>query len=112
MNREARSLDTRAFGLACALLWSGAVIVLEITARFGWGKRWQRLLADVYRGYDGTVSGLIAGAIWPSSTDSPVDICSPGSTIGCKDSGFHEIAHTQRWRTTTSHSVTNSELTS
>lgn len=64
MTHKTQSLDTGAFGLACALLWSGAVVVLGITARFGWGKRWQRLLTDVYRGYDETVSGLFAGAIW------------------------------------------------
>ena len=42
----------------------GAVVILGITARFGWGKRWQRLLADVYWGYDETTSGLIVGAMW------------------------------------------------
>lgn len=57
-------LDSRAFGLACALLWSGAVSLLGLTARFGWGRRWQRLLADLYRGYDETASGLLVGALW------------------------------------------------
>ncbi|WP_435344842.1 bacteriophage holin [Haloarchaeobius sp. HRN-SO-5] len=61
---ETSKLDTSAFGLACGLLWSGAVVVLGITARFGWGKRWQRLLADVYRGYDESASGLVVGAVW------------------------------------------------
>jgi len=64
MATETTTLDSRAFGLACALLWAGAVGVLGITARFGWGRRWQRLLADVYRGYDESASGLLTGAAW------------------------------------------------
>ena len=64
MTTETTELDVRGFGLACGLLWSGAVVILGITARFGWGKRWQRLLADVYRGYDESTSGLIVGAVW------------------------------------------------
>lgn len=57
-------LDSNAFALACGLLWSGAVVVLGITARFGWGERWQALLADVYKGYHETVAGLVIGALW------------------------------------------------
>lgn len=57
-------LDSRALGLACGLLWSGGVVVLGITARVGWGDRWQRLLADVYRGYDESASGLVVGGLW------------------------------------------------
>ncbi|MFB6108436.1 MAG: bacteriophage holin [Haloplanus sp.] len=64
MATETTSLDARAFGLACGLLWAGGVFVLGLTARVGWGKRWQRLLADVYRGYDETPSGLVVGALW------------------------------------------------
>ncbi|WP_440991795.1 bacteriophage holin [Haloarchaeobius baliensis] len=57
-------LDSSAFGLACGLLWSAAVVLLGITARIGWGRRWERLLADVYRGYDESGSGLLVGALW------------------------------------------------
>lgn len=57
-------LDSTAFGLACGLLWSGAVALLGVTARVGWGRRWERLLADVYRGYSETFPGLIVGAAW------------------------------------------------
>ncbi|MFB6107580.1 MAG: bacteriophage holin [Haloplanus sp.] len=64
MATKTRSLDVRAFGLACGLLWAGAVALLGVTARFGWGRRWQRLLADVYRGYDESSSGLVVGALW------------------------------------------------
>ncbi len=55
MASETSRLDPWAFGLACGLLWAGAVAVLGLTARIGWGKRWERLLADVYRGYNETV---------------------------------------------------------
>lgn len=64
MMTDSMALDTAAFGLACGLLWSGAVAALGITARFGWGKRWERLLADFYRGYNETTSGLVTGALW------------------------------------------------
>jgi hypothetical protein len=58
------SLDARAFGLACGLLWAAGVAFLSLTARVGWGRRWERLLSDVYRGYDETASGLLVGALW------------------------------------------------
>lgn len=61
---ETARLDSRAFGLACGLCWAGGVFALGIMARFGWGRRWERLLADVYRGYNETSSGLVVGALW------------------------------------------------
>ncbi|WP_254273168.1 bacteriophage holin [Haloarcula marina] len=64
MSTNSTQLDSRAFGLACGLLWACGVVVLGITARFGWGKRWERLLADVYRGYNETTTGLLVGAVW------------------------------------------------
>jgi len=64
MSSQPAPLDARAFGLACGLLWSGGVVALGIAARFGWGERWERLLADVYRGYGESASGLAVGAVW------------------------------------------------
>ncbi|WP_458190425.1 bacteriophage holin [Haladaptatus sp. NG-WS-4] len=64
MTSETSRLDPWAFGVACGMLWAGAVVVLGLTARIGWGKRWERLLADVYRGYNETISGLAIGAVW------------------------------------------------
>ncbi|WP_435158333.1 bacteriophage holin [Haladaptatus sp. DFWS20] len=61
---ETLRLDSWAFGWACGLLWAGSVVVLGLTARVGWGKRWERLLADVYRGYNETTAGLALGAVW------------------------------------------------
>lgn len=46
------------------LLWSGAVVVLGLTARRGWGDEWRDLLADVYLGYDSTIRGIGIGALW------------------------------------------------
>jgi len=57
-------LDARAFGLACGLLWSAGVVGIGLLARIGWGRRWERLLADAYRGYDETTTGLVVGALW------------------------------------------------
>ena len=64
MTRNASGLDSLAFGLACGLLWSIGVVALGIVARFGWGRRWERLLADAYRGYNETLSGLVVGGVW------------------------------------------------
>ena len=64
MTTKSTALDVRAFGLACGLLWAGGVVVLGLVARVGWGRRWERLLADVYRGYDETATGLVVGGLW------------------------------------------------
>jgi len=64
MASETPRLDAWAFGMACGLLWAGGVVVLGLIARVGWGKRWERLLADLYRGYNETVPGLAVGAAW------------------------------------------------
>ena len=64
MGSEPTPLDARAFALACGLLWAGGVVVLGVAARFGWGERWRRLLADVYRGYDVSLTGLVVGGLW------------------------------------------------
>lgn len=46
------------------LLWAGAVVVLGLLARQGWGEEWRDMLSDVYLGYDSTRNGLAIGAIW------------------------------------------------
>lgn len=58
------ALDARAFALACGLLWAVGVVGLGLLARSGWGRRWERLLADAYRGYDESGRGLAVGAGW------------------------------------------------
>lgn len=59
-----RRVDGEALGKAMGLLWAGAVLVLGLTARQGWGEEWQDLLSDVYLGYDSTNQGLVIGTIW------------------------------------------------
>lgn len=57
-------VDRKALGKAMGSLWAGAVVVLGLTARRGWGEEWRDLLADVYLGYDSTNQGLVVGAVW------------------------------------------------
>lgn len=64
MAADGRELDDGAFGLACGLCWALGVVSLGVIARFGWGKRWERLLADLYRGYGESTGGLAIGAAW------------------------------------------------
>lgn len=61
---EPSQLAPNALGLACGIFWAGAVAIIGITARVGWGKRWEELLADMYRGFSETWPGLVIGAIW------------------------------------------------
>jgi hypothetical protein len=63
-NQRFGQVDGQALGVAMGVLWSGAVVVLGITARLGWGDEWRELLADVYLGYDTTSKGLIVGSLW------------------------------------------------
>lgn len=58
------TLDARAFGLACGLLWSVGVMVIGVAARFGWAERWESLLSDAYVGYDETACGVLVGGVW------------------------------------------------
>ncbi|MFB6354261.1 MAG: bacteriophage holin [Halobacteriales archaeon] len=58
------TVDRRALGIAVAAVWAGYVAVLGAMARSGWGERCQRLLADVYRGYDDSVGGIGIGVAW------------------------------------------------
>lgn len=57
-------VDLAAIGTATGVWWALAVVLLGVTARWGWGDRWRDLLSDVYRGYDSTPGGLVVGAIW------------------------------------------------
>jgi len=64
MGEHTLRLDARAFALACGLLWSLSVAGIGYAARFGWGERWQRLLADVYVGYGESDEAIAIGALW------------------------------------------------
>jgi hypothetical protein len=63
-NQRPGGVDGKALGKAMGMLWAGAVLLLGLTARHGWGSEWQDLLSDVYLGYDSTNQGLVIGAIW------------------------------------------------
>lgn len=58
------SLDSRAFGLACGLLWSVGVMFIGVAARFGWAERWRKLLSDAYLGYGESARGVLVGGVW------------------------------------------------
>ncbi|MFB6178528.1 MAG: bacteriophage holin [Halorientalis sp.] len=64
MSHDTDGVNARALALAVGVLWAGAVTVLGITSRIGWGDRWRSLLADVYVGYDETITGTLIGAVW------------------------------------------------
>ncbi|WP_254531571.1 bacteriophage holin [Natrinema gelatinilyticum] len=64
VGHESTPLEPEALGLACGLFWASGVALLGVTARFGWGKRWERLLADMYRGFSESLPGLTIGAAW------------------------------------------------
>jgi len=61
---EETSLDPRAFALACGILWSLGVAAVGYAARYGWGERWESLIADAYLGYGESDRGIAIGAVW------------------------------------------------
>ena len=58
---QVTELDPKALGKAWGVFWSGFVIFVGISSRFGWGDRWKTLFEDLYPGYDQSVSGLVIG---------------------------------------------------
>jgi Fe2+ transport system protein B len=56
-------IDAQALGKAWGLFWSAFVIFFGISSRFGWGKRWEALLEDVYPWYDQRMRGIAIGGI-------------------------------------------------
>ena len=63
-DQNSRRVDGRALRKAIGLLWAGAVVVLGVTAGYGWGDEWRDPLSDVSVGNDSTKRGLVFGAIW------------------------------------------------
>jgi len=58
-------LNTKAFGLACGILW--ALCVLALAASSTWlnfGTEFAMILATLYKGYAPTIPGAIIGAVW------------------------------------------------
>jgi len=48
---ETVEIDAEALGKAWGLLWASVVVFFGISARFGWGERWEALLEDLYPGF-------------------------------------------------------------
>lgn len=57
-------VDAKALGKAVGIFWSAAVVFIGVSARFGWGSRWEALLEDLYPGYNEGLVGLAIGGLW------------------------------------------------
>ncbi len=58
-------LDVRAFGLACGIVWGGAMLFLGFLNMFCvWGTGIENAMATLYIGYKPTILGSIIGGIW------------------------------------------------
>lgn len=66
-------LDWKALGLACGLLWGGAILFVGLVATIRgpqdgslYGKEFLLLVASVYPGYQGlpTIGQTIVGTVW------------------------------------------------
>ena len=58
-------LDPKAFGLACGILWSAAVLIMGLLALIcGWAHNFVIALGILYVGYKATVVGSAIGAVW------------------------------------------------
>ncbi|HTV04309.1 MAG TPA: bacteriophage holin [Acidobacteriaceae bacterium] len=61
---EMVKLSPNAAGLAVGILWCFCTFFCGITAIFGWGDAWVKVLASFYIGYAASFVGAIIGAIW------------------------------------------------
>jgi len=59
-------LDIKAFGLACGILWGGALLTMGITAMVApaYMGDFVTVLGTKYIGYKATVPGIFIGGIW------------------------------------------------
>jgi hypothetical protein len=58
-------LDTKAFGLAFGILWSGGVVFMGLTAMVcPWAQPFVDVLSVMYVGYSATIVGILIGAVW------------------------------------------------
>lgn len=64
MDTHHTTLNPTALGIAFGLVWGGAIAVLAMISRIGWGAELQAIAEDLYVGYDETSSGVVIGAIW------------------------------------------------
>ena len=60
-----RDLDINKLGVAFAVAWSLFTFLGGIAAAWlGWGKPLVEVLSSIYIGFDATLTGSIAGAVW------------------------------------------------
>jgi hypothetical protein len=58
-------INVKAFGLACGVLWGGAMLIAGlIDTASTWGDAWGEVVASVYLGYTPTILGSIIIGIW------------------------------------------------
>lgn len=58
-------LDALRFGIACGLVWAGAVLSLGIMSEaLNWGTPLVRGLGGLYLGYKATPGGIAIGTVW------------------------------------------------
>jgi len=58
-------LNVKAFGLACGIIWSLAMLILGLVNMVSsWGSGLVQLMSTLYPGYTATFLGSIIGAAW------------------------------------------------
>ena len=58
-------LKVKAFGMACGVLWGGAMLIAGLIDTVStWGDAWGKVAASVYLGYTPTILGSIILGIW------------------------------------------------
>lgn len=71
-------LNAKAFGLACGIIWAGAILVMTIvssltdtvpTAYDGYAGQFIKGLVSIYPGYSISLLGALIGALWGGLTD-------------------------------------------
>jgi len=57
--------DTKAFGLACGVLWAAGVLLMGLMAmRCPWAMGFVDMVSTFYPGYDAGIPGILIGTAW------------------------------------------------
>ena len=71
-------LNVKAFGLACGIIWGGAVLVMTLISSLtdtgpaaynGYAGQFIKGLISIYPGYSISLKGAVIGALWAGITD-------------------------------------------
>ncbi len=58
-------LDALKFGIACGIVWAGAVLCLGIMSEvLNWGTPLVKGLGGLYLGYKASPGGIVIGTVW------------------------------------------------